>query len=124
MKRFFAIGLLAVLTLFSCSKDDNNQETQSSFLVGVWESKEDYIGDQVSDEVDGEFVYTITDETISSQQNGEFRGEYEYDYDPATNKFVFEQGTLYITKLSESELIMHNGLDGDDYQGQLVVRIE
>lgn len=123
MKRILALSLLAVLTLFSCSKDDTGEMETSNFLVGVWESRENYQGEVVSDDVDGEFVYTFTEETISSEQNGEFRGEYEYDFDSKNNLIVFEQGTIHITKLSDDELIFHNGEEGEDYEGELVVRI-
>ena len=124
MKKFFAFSLLALIALMGCSSDDDsgNPET-SNFLVGTWESRESYIGDEVYDDVDDEFVYTFTEDMVSSEQNGELVGEYEYDYDPETTMLSFDGTSVMVDKISDDELIMHNGSE-TDYQGQQVVRID
>ncbi|MCP9199612.1 hypothetical protein MKO06_06825 [Gramella sp. GC03-9] len=124
MKKFLTLSLLAMIALVGCSSDDDPGNPEASnFLIGTWESRESYIGDEVYDDVDGEFVYTFTEDMVSSEQNGELVGEYEYDYDPETTMLSFDGTSVMVDKIGDDELIMHNGSE-IDYQGQLVVRID
>ncbi|MUP47292.1 hypothetical protein E0K83_16240 [Gramella sp. BOM4] len=124
MKKFFAFSLLAMMALMGCSSDDDSGNPEfPDFLVGTWESRERYVGNEVYDDVDGEFVYTFTEDMVSSEQNGELVGEYEYSYDPETTVLSMDGSSVMVDKISDDELILHNGSE-TDYQGQLVVRID
>ena len=126
MRKIFAILLVSLTVLTSCSKDDNEENTkESNFLIGKWESKEDYIGDEVSYDVDGEFIHTYTSTTVTSEQDGEFRATYDYTFDPQTMELNTDEneGVVFIEKLSNDKMIGHNGKEGEEYRGTLFHRI-
>jgi hypothetical protein len=121
MKKVFALLLVSLTVLTSCSKDDDNNST--SFLVGTWESKEDYTGEEVSLDIDGEFVYTYTDVTVTSEQNGEEVGTYEYTFNPENMELKVDGDMIFVEKISNEKMILHNGKDGEEYRGTLFHRI-
>lgn len=121
MKKVFALLLVSLTVLTSCSKDDDNNT--SSFLVGTWESKEDYTGEEVSLDIDGEFVYTYTDVTVTSEQNGEEVGTYEYTFNPENMELKVDGDMIFVEKISNEKMILHNGKDREEYRGTLFHRI-
>lgn len=121
MKKVFALLLVSLTVLTSCSKDDDNNT--SSFLVGTWESKEDYTGEEVSLDIDGEFVYTYTDVTVTSEQKGEEVGTYEYTFNPENMELKVDGDMIFVEKISNEKMILHNGKDGEEYRGTLFHRI-
>ncbi|MFV8226436.1 hypothetical protein [Christiangramia aquimixticola] len=124
MKKVFALLLISLTVLTSCSKDDDNEDINSSnFLIGKWESKEDYTGEEVSLDIDGEFVYTYTDVMVTTEQNGEEVGSYEYTFNPKNMELRVHGDMIFVEKISNDKMVLHNGKDGEEYRGTLFHRI-
>lgn len=127
MKKLFTILLVSLSVLTSCSKDDKEENNKDpNFLVGKWESKEDYIGGEVSYDIDGEFVHTYTATNVTIEQNEKFIATYYYSFDIESMELKTDENAsvLFIDKRSNDEMIVHNGKKGDEYRGTLFHRID
>lgn len=115
---FLNILILSILTSFiflSCSKDDQKQETDTSLLIGIWDSRLIYSyykhdGEERTDyneypgfeslKFDGK-NYGMWGPTI--QTNGAIKIPYSYDTEKQT--ITLSDGTkMNVLKLTESEL--------------------
>lgn len=127
MKKVFALLMISLTVLTSCSKDDDQEKTnESNFLIGKWESKEDYSGEEVSYDIDGEYVYTFTSDMLNFQQNGEEVANYSYTFDPENMELRTSENeaVIFIEKINNDEMIGHNGKEGEAYRGTLFQRID
>ena len=124
MRKIFALLIISLTVLSSCSNDDTDQtENSQSFLVGKWESKEDYSGEEVSTDVDGEYIYTFNNKTVNYQQNDEEIANYDYTFNSENMELTVDGDVTFVEKISNNEIIIHNGMDGVDYRGTLFKRI-
>ncbi len=125
MRKIFALFIISLTVLTSCSKDDSEKnENTPSFLIGTWESKEDYSGDEVSSDIDGEYVYTFSDDMVNYWQNGEEIADYSYSFNPENMELNIDGDVTFIDKINNNEIIIHNGKDGQEYRGTLLNRID
>lgn len=125
MKKFIVLVLVSLTVVTSCSSDDKNENLNSSnFLVGKWESKEDYSGEDVSYDINGEFVYTFTSDIVISEQEGEEVGSYEYSFNSKNMELYVDGDLIFVERINNDEIILHNGKEAEEYLGTLFHRID